>query len=67
MWDGESSSFTHRFATHMSSATQVCQADTVNNFRLVGHEPHSNMFMIPIEKVSDPGTILEKSQRKLIY
>ena len=47
--DGESRSF-----TQMVCATQ---ADTVKpvgkHFRSAGHEPHTNMVMIPIEKVSD--------------
>ena len=52
--DGVTSSFTHRFATHMGSATQQSQEDTSKpvgrHFRLPGHEPHSDLVMLPIEK-----------------
>ena len=55
--DGESSSVTHRYASHMGSATQACQVDTVKpigrHFRLPGHEPHVNLVMLPVEKISE--------------
>ena len=52
--DGVTSSFTHRFATHMGSATQQSLEDTSKpvgrHFRLPGHEPYSDLAMLPIEK-----------------
>ena len=56
--DGESSSFTHRLAGHLGTATNRSQADTVKpvgcHFRLPGHNPDRDMLLIPIEKIADP-------------
>ena len=64
--EGENSSFTHRFSAHLGSATQPCQADTVKpvgrHFRLPGHEPHSDLVMIPIEKIGDKEPFLRKAR-----
>ena len=55
---GDNSSFTHRFAGHLGTATKRSQADTVKpvgcHFRLPGHAPDKDMLMIPIEKIRDP-------------
>ena len=56
--DGESSSFTHRLAGHLGTATDRSQRDTLKpvgcHFRLPGHQPDRDILMIPIEKISDP-------------
>ena len=56
--DGLGSSFTHKLAGHLGSATNRSQADTVKpvgaNFRLPGHRPERDLLMIPIEKIADP-------------
>ena len=56
--DGENSSFTHRMAGHLGTATNRSQVDTVKpvgvHFRLPGHKPDAHMLMIPIEKIPDP-------------
>ena len=53
-------SFAHRFIGHLCSATQRSQEDTVKpvgrHFRLPGHQPHTDIQFIPIEKISDPFT-----------
>ena len=53
---GESSSFTHRLAKHLGSATQPGQVDTMKpvgrHFCLPGHRAHGDMVMLPIELVS---------------
>ena len=64
--DGENSSFTHRFSTHFGSATQPCQVDTVKpvgrHLRLPGHDPHGDLVMLPIEKISDKEPFLRKAR-----
>ena len=35
-----------------------------NHFRLAGQKPHTNMFMIPIEKVSDKEPFLRKARER---
>ena len=54
--EGETSSFTHRCAGHLGTATQNCHAETAKpvgrHFRLPGHEPHRDLVMLPIENVS---------------
>ena len=64
--DSENSSFTHRFSTHLGSASQPCQEDTTKplgrHFRLPGHEPHGDLTMIPIEKISDKEPFLRKAR-----
>ena len=54
--EGESSSFTHRLAQHLGSATQPGQVDTVKpvgrHFHLSGHKAHGDLVMLPIELVS---------------
>ena len=64
--EGEHSSFTHRFSTHLGSATQPCQVDTVKpvgrHFRLPGHDPHGDLVMLPIEKISDKEPFLRKAR-----
>jgi len=50
------SSFTHRMAGHVGTATQPCQEETMKSvgahFRLQGHLPHRDMQMLPIEVIS---------------
>ena len=64
--DGEKSSFTHRFSKHLGSSMQPCQEDTVKpvgrHFRLPGHDPHSDLVMLPIEKISDKEPFLRKAR-----
>ena len=64
--DGDNSSFTHRFATHMGSATQPGQSDTAKpvgrHFRMPGHEPHENLVMLPIERISDKEPFLRQAR-----
>ena len=64
--DGAKSSFTHRFSTHLGSATQPGQVDTTKpvgrHFRLPGHDPHSNLVMLPIEKINDKEPFLRKAR-----
>ena len=66
---GDKSSFTHRFAGHLGSTTQPCQEDTTKpvgrHFRLPGHEPHRDMVMLPIEKISDRSPFLRKARESL--
>ena len=56
--DGTSSSFTHRVAKHLVTATNPSQADTETpvgrHMRLPGHKPDCDLVMLPIEKISDP-------------
>ena len=56
--DGDNSSFTHRFAGHLGTATNPSQADTQKpvgcHFRLPGHRADRDMIMIPLEKIQDP-------------
>ena len=63
---GVKSSFTHRYATHLGSATQASQEDTVKpvgrHFRGAGHEPHSNLVMLPIEKIRDKDPFIRKAR-----
>ena len=53
---GRNSSFTHRLATHLGSATNPSEVDTVKpvgcHFRLPGHHPHGDCKMVPIEKIN---------------
>ena len=64
--DGETSSFTHRLASHLGSATQPCQSDTVKpvgqHFRLPGHHPHGDLKMLPIEKIKSSEPFLRKAR-----
>lgn len=64
--DGESSSFTHRYASHLGSAIQPCQEDTAKpvgrHFREAGHDPHNHLVMIPIEKVVDSDPFIRKAR-----
>ena len=64
--DCDNSSFTHRFSSHLGSATQPCQLETVKpvgrHFRLPGHDPHSDLVMLPIEKVSSKEPFLRKAR-----
>ena len=50
----------------MGSATQPSQSDTVKpvgaHFRLKGHNPHTDMVMIPIEKVRDNEPFLREAR-----
>ena len=54
--EGADSSFTHRLAGHLGTASQPSQVETVKpvgrHFRLPGHQPHCDMVMLPIEVVS---------------
>ena len=54
--EGESSSFTHRVGSHLGTATQNSQANTMKtmgrHFRLPGREPYRDLVMPPIEIVS---------------
>ena len=56
--DGQNSSFTHRLAGHLGSATNRSQIDTVKpvgcHFRLPGQRAERDLVMIPIEKIEDP-------------
>ena len=48
--DGDNSSFTHRFASHLGSAMQPSKVDTAKpagiHLRLPSHDPHRNMVML---------------------
>ena len=69
--DSKNSSFTHRLASHLGSATQPSQADTVKpvgrHFRLPGHHPHGDCKMVPIEKVSSKGEPFIRKARETFY
>ena len=60
------SSFTHRLAQHVGSATQDCQVDTVKpvgrHFRLPGHKAYRDLVMLPIEVVSSRDPFLLKAR-----
>ena len=64
--EGEDSSFTHRFAQHLGSATNPCQEDTNKpvgrHFRLPGHEPSRDMVMLPIELVQGGNIFLRRAR-----
>ena len=64
--EGKTSSFTHRFSTQLGSAMQPSQAETVKpvgrHFRLPGHEPHSDIQMIPIEKINNKEPFLREAR-----
>ena len=64
--DGENSSFSHRFASHLGSAMQPSQIDTTKpvgrHFRLPGHDPHGDMVMLPIERISDEEPFVRKAR-----
>ena len=66
---GGGQNFTKRFAQHLGTATQPCHEDTVKpvgrHFRLPGHEPHRDMVMLPIEKISDRSPFLRKARESL--
>ena len=65
--DGINSSFTHRLAGHLGTATNRSQADTTKpvgvHFQLPGHNPERDMMMIPIEKITD--TFVRKARESL--
>ena len=65
--EGESSSFTHRMAQHLGSATQPCHSETQKtvgrHFRLPGHDPHRDMVMLPLEVVGG-GTFMRRAREK---
>ena len=50
----------------MGSATQPSQEETNKpvgrHFRLPGHQPHTDMVMIPLEKISDREPFLRKAR-----
>ena len=49
--------------TWEASATQAYTVKPVGkHFRLAGHEPHTKMVTIPIEKVSDKELFLRKAR-----
>ena len=58
--DGDNSSFTHRYAGHLGSATNRSQEHTTkpvgSHFRLPGHVPDRDMVMIPIERIAEAFT-----------
>ena len=56
--DGPNSSFTHRLGKHLGTTTNTSQSQTETpvgrHFRLSGHNPSSDLVLLPIEKISDP-------------
>ena len=64
--EGVTSSFTHRLAGHIGTATQPCHEDTTTqvgrHFRLPGHDHHRDIVMLPIEIVSPSDTFLLKAR-----
>ena len=50
-------------STHLGSATQVDTVKPVGrHLRLPGHDPHSDLVMLPIEKISDKEPFLRKAR-----
>ena len=58
--EGFGSSFAHRLASHLGTATNQSQVDTDKpvgrHFRLGGHDDHRDLVMLPIEKIEDTFT-----------
>ena len=63
---GPNSSFTHRLSTHIGSAIQPSQAETIKpvgrHFRMPGHLVNSHIFCLPIENISDDESFLRKAR-----
>ena len=57
MWVRVGNKPSHRLSANLGIATQPCLVDTVKtvgrHFRLPGHDPHSDLMMMWIEKISD--------------
>ena len=64
--EGEDVSFTHRLGSHLGSAMQPCQDDTVKSvgrhFRLPGHIAHRHLVMLPIEVISAKDVFLLRAR-----
>ena len=59
--DGVLSSFTHRLSSHLASATNASQEDSVKpvgrHYRLPGHNPNQHLIMLQLKRLKIPSSV----------